>query len=155
MKSWIARSSFGADFGTRPLCRSRIVSVLTPARSAIGTWANHSYCARHSFAVTKMANSESRGATAVLKRQWPPSCCASSPKAGADRVEQRPLGRGKLVFGENGDAGRRHFLGGLFRRHGVSSLRFRSCCGGGYLNSSDLMIIGTTLVSSMTLPMST
>src|SRR6516225_8093255 len=85
MKSWIARSSLGADFGTRPLCRSRIVSVLTPARSAIGTWANHSYCARHSFAVTKMANSESRGATAVLKRQWPPSCCASSPKAGACR----------------------------------------------------------------------
>src|SRR6516164_5976781 len=32
-----------------------------------------------------MANSESRGATAVLKRQWPPSCCASSPKAGACR----------------------------------------------------------------------
>src|SRR5262249_27684280 len=62
-----------------------IVSVLTPARSAIGTWANHSYCARHSFAVAKMANSESRGATAVLKRQWPPSCCASSPKAGACR----------------------------------------------------------------------
>src|SRR6516165_239630 len=85
MKSWIARSSFGADFGTRPWCRSRIVSVLTPARSAWGTWANHSYWARHSFAVTKMANSESRGATAVLKRQWPPSCCASSPKAGACR----------------------------------------------------------------------
>src|SRR5262252_5522939 len=85
MKSWIARSSFGADFGTRPWCRSRIVWVLTPARSAWGTWANHSYCARHSFAVAKMANSESRGATAVLKRQWPPSCCASSPKAGACR----------------------------------------------------------------------
>src|SRR2546429_3194570 len=62
-----------------------MVSALTPARSAWGTWANHSYCARHSFAVAKMANSESRGATAVLKRQWPPSCCASSPKAGACR----------------------------------------------------------------------
>src|SRR6516225_3778254 len=129
MKSWIARSSLGADFGTRPLCRSRIVSVLTPARSAIGTWANHSYCARHSFAVTKMANSESRGATAVLKRQWPPSCCASSPKAGAcrntangprmvvlpprgpDRIEQRALGGRKLIFGEDGHAWRLHLLG--------------------------------------------
>ena len=60
------------------------------------------------------------------------------------------------LFGENGDAGRRHLLGGLFGRHGASSLRFRSCCGArGYLNSSDLMMIGTTLVSSMTLPMST
>src|SRR2546429_799085 len=62
-----------------------MVSALTPARSAWGRGANHSYCARHSFAVAKMANSESRGATAVLKRQWPPSCCASSPKAGACR----------------------------------------------------------------------
>src|SRR2546430_3537714 len=62
-----------------------MVWALTPARSAWGTWANHSYCARHSFAVAKMANSESRGATAVLKRQWPPSRCASSPNAGACR----------------------------------------------------------------------
>src|ERR1700730_8718045 len=102
-----------------------MVSALTPARSAWGTWANHSYCARHSFAVAKMANSESRGATAVLKRQWPPSCCASSPKAGTDRIEQPALGGRQLVFGENGDAGRRHLLdrlpGGLLGRHWASS----------------------------------
>src|SRR5215472_3767405 len=85
---------------------------------------------------------------------------AAAARAGADRVEQRALGGRKLVFGENGDAGRRDFLGGLFGRllgrHGASSFRFRSRCGArGYLNSSDLMMIGTTLVSSMTLPMST
>src|SRR5271166_5854607 len=62
-----------------------MVSLATPALSAIGTWANHSYCARHSFAVTRMANSDSRGGTAVLKRQCPPSRCASSPNAGAWR----------------------------------------------------------------------
>src|SRR5262245_53104192 len=32
-----------------------------------------------------MANSDSRGDTAVLNRQWPPSFWASSPKAGACR----------------------------------------------------------------------
>src|SRR5262245_60659431 len=62
-----------------------MVCGLTPARSACGTWANHSYWARQSLAVTRIANSESRGGTPVLNRQWPPSCCASSPKAGACR----------------------------------------------------------------------
>src|SRR5262249_61287830 len=71
------------------------------------------------------------------------------------RIEQRPLGGRKLVFGENGDAGRRHLLGGLFGRHGASCLRFRSCCGGGFFYSSDFMVIGTTVVGSMTPPMST
>src|SRR6516165_10696860 len=64
---------------------SAMVSSFTPPRSACGTWAYHSYCARQNFAVSSTANSESRGGTAVLKRQWPPSCCVSSPKTGACR----------------------------------------------------------------------
>src|SRR5262249_40128578 len=62
-----------------------MVCGLTPARSACGTWANHSYWARQSRAVTRIANSERRGGTPVLKRQSPPGFCASSPKAGACR----------------------------------------------------------------------
>src|SRR5262245_33072231 len=62
-----------------------MVSDLTPAFSACGTWAYHSYCARQNLAVARMANSDSRGDTAVLNRQWPPSFWASSPKAGACR----------------------------------------------------------------------
>src|SRR5262249_45174659 len=96
-----------------------------------------------------------KGRSMQEHRERPADGRAAAARAGADRVEQRPLGGGKLVFGESGEAGRRHLLGGLFRRHGASSLRIRSYCGGGYLNSSDLMMIGTTLVSSMTLPMST
>ena len=50
---------------TRTIGAPRMVAGLTPARSACGTCANHSYCARHNFAVARMANSESRGGTAV------------------------------------------------------------------------------------------
>ena len=96
------------------------------------------------------------------------------PPRGPERIEfeQRALRGAELAFGEHADAGRRHFLRGLFGRH-----RAFLIVGGGeqnyctpafvivaeaaarhdtsYLNSSDLMMIGTTLVSSMTLPMST
>jgi hypothetical protein len=65
MKAWIARSSLGADVGSRPARKAAIVFVFTPAFSAIGACANHSYCARHSRAVQRMANSESRGGSPV------------------------------------------------------------------------------------------
>ena len=59
----------GALPGARPAFKSRTVFGDTPALSAIGSCAYHSNCARHSRAVHRMANSESRGGTAVLKRQ--------------------------------------------------------------------------------------
>src|SRR6516225_37414 len=86
---------------------------------------------------------------------------AAATRAGTDRVEQRALRGRQLVFGENGDAGQRHLLGrlpgGLLGRHWASSLCAvaRAVARWGYLNSNDLMMIGTTLVSSMTPPMST
>src|SRR5262249_9741953 len=50
---------------------------------------------------------------------------AAAARAGTDRVEQRALGGRQLVFGENGDAGRRDLLGRLpgrlLGRHWASS----------------------------------
>src|SRR5665213_1612574 len=66
-----------------------------PAFSAIGAWAYHSYCARHSLAVHRMANSDSRGGSAVLYRQWAPSACASCPYSGA--CSQAAKGPRKLI----------------------------------------------------------
>src|SRR6516164_7318230 len=86
---------------------------------------------------------------------------AAAARAGTDRVEQRALGGRKLIFGENGDARWRHllrrppgrFLGGHLGL--LTCAVARPVARWGYLNSNDLMMIGTTLVSSMTLPMST
>jgi len=56
-----------------------IVLGVTPARSACPVWANHSYWARQSLAVSRIAYSDSRGGTLVWCRQWPPSAWASWP----------------------------------------------------------------------------
>src|SRR5487761_922878 len=64
---------------------ARMVSGLTPCFSAMTACATHSYCAFQCCAVHRIANSDSRGGTLVLKRRRPPSFCASSPKTGECR----------------------------------------------------------------------
>src|SRR5262249_62413934 len=62
-----------------------MVASFTPCLAAIVACAYHSYCAFQNCPVQRMANSESRGGTLVLKRKCPPSFCASAPKTGACR----------------------------------------------------------------------
>ena len=47
-----------------------MVCGFTPCFSAIGACIAHSYCAFQCCAVHRMANSDSRGGTLVLKRRW-------------------------------------------------------------------------------------
>src|SRR5437763_13685013 len=154
-----------------------MVFGLTPARPACGTWANHSYWARQSLAVTRIANSESRGGTPVLNRQWPPNRCASSPKAGACRnaangpriVVLLPRGPERIDWSSarwagaswsslrTGSRGGAIFLADFFAGIGLPSVGLADTAAAPrpYLNSSDLIMLGTTIVGAMTLRMST
>src|SRR5215467_8124305 len=100
----MARSSLAAFFGVRPALMSRIASALTPAFSAIGAWACHSYWARHSRAVHRIANSDSRGSSKVLKRmhidaERAAKLDAVAARSSAHGFEQCALGVVELVLG--------------------------------------------------------